>query len=169
MMTTTKRLQLEDIEIRPARGDDLKALWPLYEQLDEMHRQARPDLFHVPPGDRRSRAFLQERIDAPSTVCLVAVKGGEIIGLCTTMIRETPETIVKPAWRYAEIDEIVVEAAHRRQGVATQLFEAAVAWARQQPDIRDMLLSVYELNDDARRFYESKGFKTLHRKMEFRL
>ena len=53
--------------------------------------------------------------------------------------------------------------------MATQLFDASVAWARQQPNVHDVLLSVYELNDDARRFYESKGFKTLHRKMELRL
>ena len=160
---------ISEIVIRPTEISDHKRLWPLYEQLDELHRQARPDLFHVPPGERRPLDFLQERIGDPDCLALVAQIGDQIVGLCTTMVKETPASIVKPAWRYAEIDEIVVDETYRRRGVATLLLDAAIAWARAQPGVQDVLLSVYELNEDARRFYEAKGFRTLHRKMEFRL
>ncbi len=160
---------MKQTAIRPARLEDLKALWRLYEQLDELHRQARPELFRVPPGDRRPLSFLEERINGAGAATFVAERDEALLGLATVILRDKPETLVQQKQHYAEIDEIVVDADQHRQGIATALLDACLSWARQQPGVHKVKLSVHEFNDGARRFYEEKGFATAYRQMELEL
>ena len=69
-----------------------------------------------------------------------------------------PATPVRDERRLVEIDEIVVRPDRRRRGVAT-------AWAREQPGVVSVELNVWEFNDEARAFYEARGFETLVRRM----
>ena len=54
----------------------------------------------------------------------------------------------------------------RRQGVATELFEFIKEHAKSK-GLDKIELDVWEFNDIALRFYESLGFRTYRRYMEF--
>jgi len=43
------------VTTRPARADDFETLCALFEELDEFHRQARPDFFRPFDGPARTR------------------------------------------------------------------------------------------------------------------
>jgi GNAT superfamily N-acetyltransferase len=70
---------------------------------------------------------------------------------------------VRDERRVARIDEIVVRPDRRRQGVASALLDAALAWARDQAGVTAVDLTVWEFNNEARAFYEAHGFETLVR------
>lgn len=160
---------MRNVTIRAATLDDKAALLRLYEQIDEHHRQARPDVFRVPPGDRRSEAFLKKRIENVGCAMYVAQAGEKVVGLATIVLRSNPEHFILKKQHYAEIDEIVVDTGHQQRGTGTLLLEACLDWARRQPDVTAVTLGVHEFNENARRFYENKGFKTFYRQMEIEL
>ena len=54
---------------------------------------------------------------------------------------------------------IGVERAHRGHGLGSALLEAAIHWARTEPDIFWIDLSVFAHNEGARRLYEKLGFR----------
>jgi hypothetical protein len=56
--------------VRQALPTEREALLPLFEELDEHHRLARPDVFRKPSGARREPALLDPLIAGPSLRCL---------------------------------------------------------------------------------------------------
>ncbi|HEV7309879.1 GNAT family N-acetyltransferase [Ensifer sp.] len=63
------------------------------------------------------------------------------------------------AWNgFAEVDDIAVDRAARRAGVAKSLMDQAVAWAKQQ-DLPGIRLETQSNNVAACRFYERYGFE----------
>ncbi len=160
---------MRNVTIRAATLDDKDASLRLYEQIDELHRQARPDIFRVPDGARRSETFLKKRIENDGCAMYVAQAGETVVGLATIILRRTREDSILRKQYYAEVDEIVVDTAHQQRGTGTLLLEACLDWARRQPDVTAVTLGVHEFNANARRFYESKGFKTFYRQMEIEL
>ena len=56
------------------------------------------------------------------------------------------------------IDDICVDASARRQGVATKLYEAVTAYAR-EAGCYNITLNVWACNPEAQAFYEKCGMK----------
>jgi streptothricin acetyltransferase len=66
---------------------------------------------------------------------------------------------IKEYWnRYAYIEDVVVAAAFRRQGVGRALIERAYAWARSR-GLPGAMLETQDINVAACRLYESCGMK----------
>ena len=84
---------------------------------------------------------------------IVAEVNGRIIGLACLRLVPTP-LYAKP---YAELTELFVEAAYRRQGVGTTLMRHAETLAR-QGGAEELLLQTDDLNHNARSFYQSIGY-----------
>lgn len=59
---------------------------------------------------------------------------------------------------YACVEDLGVEARHRRRGVAQRLMEAAVTWARQR-GLAGLMLETQDTNVPACRFYQHVGFE----------
>lgn len=154
------------VTVRTATADDHRALLALYEELDERHRCVRPDDVRAPEGERRSRAWLTERIDGPDSVVFVAEQGADLVGLTTVLLRHQPAALVRSERRFALIDKIVVRESHRRRGIASALLEAAMGWARGRPSVDAVELPVWEFNAEAIAFYRANGFETASRRME---
>jgi diamine N-acetyltransferase len=150
--------------IRPARPDEFEALCPLWEVLDEEHRVVRPDWFHRPAGERRRREDIAALIAGPDGALLVAEADGRLLGLSSLFIRTWPATTVRAERRVVEIDNIVVDPAARRRGVARALIEASAAWARGR-GFDAIELSVFEFNREALAFYQAMGFATMLRRV----
>ena len=151
--------------IRPARLDDFEALAPLWSQLDEFHHKQDPLRF--PKQKKRTPrdlSYVSDLIERPDRALLVAESSplhedeeSRLMGLCTILLSSRPAGPVFPARVVFEIDNVVVDEAMRRRGVARSLIRESEAWSRAQ-GAREVSLTVYDFNNQARSFYEQIGF-----------
>lgn len=148
--------------------NDYDEVCRLLAQIDALHRTAYPDRFQeVLPV--REKSFLQFYLDKHDIKTWVAATvDKKLAGLIMVEIRYTPSLpIIRPR-SLAMIEVLVVDEAHRRQGIGQQLMAQALAWAKHK-QVNEIQLAVWEFNEDAIRFYEALGYQTLHRRMVFNL
>ena len=83
--------QVMDFSIRSARARDREALCKLFEELDELHRLERPDIFRKPYGARREASWLDQIMAGPDSVILVAEREERaLLGLAVLIEKATP-------------------------------------------------------------------------------
>jgi len=156
---------MAEVLVRRAVRDDLPRIVQLFEQADELHRDALPWLFRK-VEEPRSPRLLETFISGTDRAALVAIEGegSPPAGALFIMVREVVKApVVRPA-RVAEIDSLVVDRSSRRRGVGKSLVRAALLWARDVQAARTEL-GVYDFNEGARLFWESMGFATVFRRM----
>ncbi len=146
--------------IRHADIAEFDALAELFEQLDEHHRLALPHIFRAPASGLRDADSLQALIDGPESAILVAEqeKDRSPLGLAVLIDRRRPESPVRAAQRFVEIDALVVRASARRRGVGRALIAASRQWALSR-GITSQELSVWSFNHGAEALYEQMGFR----------
>ncbi len=66
------------------------------------------------------------------------------------------------------IDNLIIKKEFRRIGLGKLLVAQALEWAKAN-SISNIELSVWEFNESAIHFYEELGFKTMTRRMTFKL
>jgi len=130
------------ITIREARAADIPALSRLLEALFSIEADFRPD------GTRQQRG-LELLLQQSETACvLVAEGGGQVVGMCTAQVLiSTAE-----GGPVAVVEDVVVDAACRGQGVGAQLLDALESWARRSGVSRLQLLADRN-NEPALKFY----------------
>jgi GNAT superfamily N-acetyltransferase len=136
-----------DVEVRPARTDEVQAVIPLYEWL------------FAPPGskpaswdERRAAVALAQAISSHDSVVLVADDGGELVGFCTAYQDLHSVRFGYRAW----VEDLAVDPQRRSQGVGKALLGAARDWARER-GATHLELDSAEARVDAHRFYEREG------------
>jgi GNAT superfamily N-acetyltransferase len=145
------------VHIRQATMDDYDALVALFDELDEFHRQARPDVFRPFDGPARTRAEIGQWLAGPGSTMLVAEVGREVVGLAVLLTRPPPGFAGAVPHKVIELDNLVVRSSWRSQGIGRQLIDAIVDWSRGQ-GAAHLGVAVHAFNRDARRFYERAGF-----------
>jgi GNAT superfamily N-acetyltransferase len=146
------------IEIRKLRKKDFKAFTELFEQVDELHRNAHPEYFRKPKSILRTKDYFEELLNDPTILLLGAMSGkSDLLGLVHAILKSHPLTEIHVPGQYVLLDNLVVSKDARRQGVGTALFAATQEWATQMgaPEIQ---LKVYRFNKTARTFYKRLGF-----------
>jgi diamine N-acetyltransferase len=145
--------------VRSARSEDYAALCVLWKAVDDLHARLLPGYFKRSAKPPRRRDEIERILRAPDEAVFVAEidAGGAVVGLVHVQIYDTPAIAMMVPKRRAHIDNLVVDEGHRRQRFGTRLLDAAASWARQH-GAEDLLLTVWEGNDDALRFYEKAGF-----------
>jgi diamine N-acetyltransferase len=146
------------VSIRPALPSEIAAMNPLFEEFDEHHRVARPEIFRKPTGARREPAWLDQIIAGPDSAILVAETDAKIIGLVVLIARLVPANVVCDARRFVEIRELVVTSGMRRIGVGRSLIEASKTWARGR-GILSLEVSAWSFNLQTIEFYRQVGFR----------
>jgi len=81
-----------------------------------------PEVFDAPIHPGRLAAYLR----APGHLLLLAFEGGVVVGQCAAVLHRHPDKVTE-----LYVDEIGTAATHRRQGIATRLLEAMLAWGRE--------------------------------------
>jgi GNAT superfamily N-acetyltransferase len=134
------------VTVRRAEARDLTALLALYEQLSPGNAGA--DL-------AAAGCALSEMLDAPHIALLVAEAAGDVAGTATLVV---VPNLTHGAAPWAQLENMVVDAAHRGQGVGERLLRVArdEAWARGCYKIQ--LQSANE-REGAHRFYARFGFR----------
>lgn len=105
---------------------------------------------------REGAADCRKLIDDPDGIVLLACDGCDAIGLLMGYAAQASST--RQPVRYAVLRSMYVAAAHRRGGVARQLTERFIEWARAHECV-EAQVNHYAANDGAGRLYEQCGFE----------
>lgn len=151
------------LRIRAATVRDHAAMCALFDELDQLHRDARPDHFQPFDGPARSRELVDALISDPASTILVAQTMEGLAGLVVVKSRTPSEFAGAAPRRVFEIDNIVVQGELRNRRVGRRLLSAAVEWARTRRATH-IEVAVHDFNRDAQRFYVGFGFTpSVHR------
>lgn len=151
--------------IRQAREADKQAVNELRKQVLLVHAAGKPEFF---PASFSSELayhlnilFMQENAEV-----LVAESSGELLGFACIEFVDRPGSPYRMPVRYCHVIEFGVDERHRRQGIGRALFGAIRERAENRGFSR-IELDMWEFNEGALRFYESLGFRTYRRYMEY--
>jgi GNAT superfamily N-acetyltransferase len=157
--------------IRPARPGDRALLLGLWAEADALHARLSPGYFRR-TGDQEEREVRAGRIevlrraaDALDEALLVAESGdgaAQALGFVHVHLYDTPDNLTMVRARRAHVDSVVVSASVRRRGCGTALMSEAAAWARRR-GASELLLTVWEGNRAAERFYAELGYRPVSR------
>lgn len=145
------------IRVRQASLRDYDELCALFDQLDEIHREARPDMFQPFPPPARTREQVASWLAQPESTVLVAQSEQGVVGLAVLLTRVPSGFAGAVPRKVIEVDNLVVRADQRGRRVGRRLLAAAVEWSRQRRATH-VEVAVHDFNRGAKRFYENFGF-----------
>jgi GNAT superfamily N-acetyltransferase len=144
------------LQVRRATSKDLNPFLELHAHVHGLHLQHRPDQFK-----QTERAAIEARFHEflASATCKVwiAELAGKVVGYAVEIQAQKAENAWCPTRRCCDIEQIGVDLAHRRTGVATALLQAIVDSAH-AAGIHEIELNSWAFNQDAHRAFESFGF-----------
>jgi len=143
--------------VRVANIEDADAIECLTVEVQQLHREALPDIFKSPSDRLFSREKLATILhDANSTVAL-AESNGEVVGHVYGVIMQRAENDFKAADKYMYIQQIGVCKNFRRQGVGRALI-AFIEGRAMASAVTRLQLDYWAFNTRAQSFFESCGF-----------
>jgi ribosomal protein S18 acetylase RimI-like enzyme len=156
-----ERAQASDaatVTIRAAVRADLPAIGRLGELLVRLHHAFDPQRFiaAAPNTDRFYAEFIETQLGEPKVVVLAAERDGEVVGYAYAGVEGTDYMALRgPA---GAVYDIVVDPAHRGQGVGRMLLDATLS-ALAELGMPRVVLSTAERNEPAQRLFDSAGFR----------
>ena len=130
-------------------------LGQVVDQLDQALVDLQPEFFCVAP---RGDEFVRQAVKAADADYLLAEEDGAVVGFALVNYAGwTPEFSCVLPHRYACLADLVVDEAHRQQGIGSTLLGAAKRWARDRR-LEYLELSVLSQNAPAIALYESHDF-----------
>jgi ribosomal protein S18 acetylase RimI-like enzyme len=147
-----------EIAVRPAAPGDLSAIGRLGALLVRLHHEFDPERFiaATPRTEQGYASFLGEQLQEPDVIVLVAERQGHVVGYAYARVDGYDYMSLRgPAGVF---HDIVVDPAHRGQGIGRVLLDTAIAalTARGAPRV---VLSTAERNEPAQRLFASAGFR----------
>lgn len=155
------------MEIRLATVNEIPGMIGLLQQVGEVHHQIRPDLFRS-GAQKYSESDLAQLLQDETRPIFGAVDNGRLLGYCFCIIEEVKDNPVLCDTQTLYIDDLCVDEACRGQGIATRLYDAVSSYAK-SIGCASVTLNVWCGNDNAMRFYESRGMKPRKIYMEAQL
>ena len=145
--------------IRRAEPRDIPDIMKLLVQVDMVHHNGRPDLFKG-PATKYTEAELAEilRNDKTPVFVLTDDTDSRVLGHAFSIMQQHEADHVLTDIRTLYIDDICVDENARRQHVGKRLYEAVLAYAKEQ-GCYNVTLNVWSCNPGAQAFYENLGMK----------
>lgn len=134
---------------------ELARLEPLWNALIAHHLTFDPSYRTRDGAAGVWRGHMAERMEAGEAAVLVCGEGAGPTGFCSVEIQRAPDLIHEPA--RAEIAELFVAPAARRDGCGRSLVEAALAWVRDRGIVR-VEVRVASANADGQSFWRALGW-----------
>jgi ribosomal protein S18 acetylase RimI-like enzyme len=144
--------------IRPAAPADLAVLGRLGALLVRVHHAFDPQRFieAQPRTEQLYASFLGGQLREPDVIVLVAERGGEVLGYTYAGVEGNDYMALRgPA---GVLHDIVVDPAHRGQGVGRMLLDATLAALASRGAPR-FVLSTADRNEPAQRLFARAGFR----------
>ena len=153
--------------VRLAEEKDLSRVNELRKQVNDLHVMGKPEVFKA-GFSSELRDYIQLIRKDPEQEIVVAEKDGTICAFAVIHHISRPENPFRYERDFLDIDEFCVDAAFRRQGVASRMMAFIRSYAKEKGFHR-LELNMWEFNEGALAFYEAAGFKTFRRYMEMML
>ncbi|MCZ2098363.1 MAG: GNAT family N-acetyltransferase [Anaerolineae bacterium] len=153
------------MSIRRATVDDAELLARMNEAVQQIHHDARPDLFKSYAFAPELVAIYQSRLSDDTLYGFVGEVDGASVGYLLAQVIERVDNPYTVAIRALSVDEMSVNPAFRSHGYGEALMDAAFDLA-QSLGIRRVLLNVWAFNERAIAFYQRQGFKPRDIRME---
>jgi ribosomal protein S18 acetylase RimI-like enzyme len=147
-----------NVTTRPAIAADLPAIGRLGALLVRVHHDFDPQRFiaATPRTEHGYASFLGTQLAEPNVVILAAERDGEVLGYSYAGVEGFDYMSLRgPA---GVLYDIVVDPAHRGQGVGRLLLDATIA-ALAAREVPRVLLSTAEQNQPAQRLFARAGFR----------
>ena len=141
--------------VRRAGLDDLADVVRLNAHVQDWHAARHPETFHAAPDRQAVRTHFAEAMADPAVTILLSGDPPAAYALCA--LRGRPANAFSPARRRLSVDHIATDPAHRRQGHARELLEAACALARDHA-CDEVILDTWADNADAHAVFRAMGF-----------
>ena len=142
--------------IRRATVDDVDAIAPLFDHYRMFYQQ--------PSDPALARRFIDERLQRNESVIFLAEVGGKAVGFTQLF----PSFSSVRAGRAFVLNDLYVDIAARRLGVARALLQAAADFARADGAIRLELETDHD-NRSAQALYRHMGWELYEGTLRFRL
>jgi ribosomal protein S18 acetylase RimI-like enzyme len=146
------------ITIRPAAPADLPAIGRLGALLVRTHHDFDPQRFiaATPRTEHGYASFLGTQLEDPNVIVLVAARAGEVLGYTYAGVEGHDYMALRgPA---GVLYDIVVDPAHRGQGIGQLLLDATLSTLTTRGAPR-VVLSTAERNESAQRLFARAGFR----------
>lgn len=156
--------------IRRAVPADLLALRILYQQLDDVHAIAEPDV--VPMHDQAPRAIADIEQQLADDIVFVATSSvevgvdGAVVGFARIRIVDLGAYFMFP--KVPEVEDLSVLEGMRGRGIGKRLMNAAEAWATEAGYL-ELWVSAWTFNEPAAGLYRQQGFIALSTRFRKRL
>ncbi len=152
------KMSAPPVSIRPAAPADFQAIGRLGALLVRTHHDFDPNRFlpATPQTEHAYGSYLGKQRDEPNILILVAERDGEVIGYTYAGVEGYDYMALRgPA---GVLYDIVVDPAHREQGVGRELLDATLQ-ALQAKGAPRVVLSTAEQNETAQRLFARAGFR----------
>ncbi|HEY8833892.1 MAG TPA: GNAT family N-acetyltransferase [Gemmatimonadaceae bacterium] len=144
--------------IRRATPADITAVGRLGALLVRVHHDFDPKRFIAATSQTEQRygSFLGTQLAEPNVIILVAERGGKVLGYTYAGVEGNDYMALRgPA---GVVYDIVVDPAHRKQGVGRLLLDATIKLLKARGAPR-VVLSTAERNTEAQRLFDRAGFR----------
>ncbi len=146
------------ISVRTADEADIDAIVRINQTVQWLHAGLEPSLFKAVTDEMEVAAFFSAQLDSPQHAFRVAEIDGAIAGYVWFEKQETAETPFTFPTRRVYVHHLAVDAAARRQGVASALLKNVQDEARAD-SINKLVLATWATNDTAQAFFAAQGLK----------
>ncbi len=146
------------MEIRRAMEKDMDGINNLLQQVCLVHHKGRPDLFKYGAKkytDDQLKAIIH---DDNRPIFTATDEDGKVLGYAFCIFQQHINDNILTDIKTLYIDDLCVDENIRGRHIGKQLYEAVLAFAREQ-GCYNATLNVWSLNEPARKFYESCGLK----------
>ena len=141
--------------IRMAMEKDIPKISDLLSQVCLVHHNGRPDIFKV--GRKYAEEDLKMLLADENRPILVAVdENDDVMGYCFCIFQQHVDNAVLTDIKTLYIDDLCVDESLRGRHIGKELYEAAVAFAKEN-NCYNLTLNVWSCNPSAMRFYEKQG------------
>ncbi len=156
---------MREVTIRLAGLDDIQVISDLCRQLFTEMATLQPDNFI---SARPAAEELEKFITGEQSAVFLAESNGLKIGAAIVLEQHTPPYPMLAQRKFAFLIDLVVDQAHRRQGIGQQLLSRAKEWAKER-GLSYLTLNVLPENAAAIALYAREGFfvqqHTMHHRM----
>ena len=141
--------------IRRAKEKDIEKIGELLMQVCLVHHNGRPDIFKV--GRKYSPEELLGIInDEERPILVYTDENDEVMGYCFCIFQQYKDNSVLTDIKTLYIDDLCVDEAQRGRRIGKELYEAALALAKES-GCYNLTLNVWSCNPSAMKFYEAQG------------